>query len=322
MRAKPTAAFLDFATLGSHVDTTQLEALVDIRYHDFSDKLEVAARLADVEIAVVNKSTIDADAIRAARRLKLIALTGTGSDNVDLAVAEQCAVAVANTRGYATSSVAQHAFALILGLTRQIGGYSALVRHGAWEQSRMFALLDFPVRELDGLTLGIVGSGTLGQAVARIGECFGMRAAFAARLGTPKAEVSTGRVHFDDLLEQADVVSLHCPLTATTKHMIGAPQLKRMKRDALLINTARGGLVDGEALAAALRAGEIGGAGIDVLQTEPPPGGHPLLAPDIPNLVVTPHVAWAAREARQRALDQIVENIADYLRGGRSRRLV
>ena len=322
MPAKPQAAFLDFATLGPNVDTTKLDELVAVRYHDFSDRLEVAARLADVEIAIVNKSTVDADAIRAAKRLKLIALTGTGSDNVDVAVAQQCAVAVANTRGYGTSSVAQHAFALILELTRQVGGYAALVRRGAWQQSRMFALLNYPTRELDGLTLGIVGSGTLGQAVARYGECFGMRIAFAARLGTPRADVPAGRVHFDELLAQADVLSLHCPLTPATKHMIGAAQLKRMKRDALLVNTARGGLVDAEALAAALRAGEIGGAGIDVLETEPPPPGHPLLAQGIPNLVVTPHVAWAAREARQRALDQIAENVADFLRGGSLRRLV
>jgi len=292
-----------------------------VRYHDFSAPSEVVARLAGCELAIVNKCAIGGDAIRAAKRLKLIALTGTGSDNVDVAAASQCAIAVANTRGYGTSSVAQHVFALILELTRQIGGYAALVRRGAWQESRMFALLDYPMRELDGLTLGIVGSGTLGQAVARLGECFGMRVAFAARPGTARAEVPAGRVHFDELLAQADVLSLHCPLTPATRNMIGAAQLKRMKRDALLINTARGGLVDGEALAAALRAGEIGGAGIDVLPTEPPPAGHPLLEPGIPNLVVTPHIAWAAREARQRALDQVTENIADFLRGGSLRRI-
>jgi glycerate dehydrogenase len=321
MSAKSQAAFLDFATLGANVDTSKLDALVDVRYHDFSDASEVAARLVDCEIAIVNKSTVGADAIRAAKRLRLIALTGTGSDNVDVAAAEQCAVAVANTRGYGTSSVAQHVFALILELTRRIGGYAALVRRGAWQESRMSALLDFPIRELDGLTLGIVGSGTLGQAVARLGGCFGMRVVFAARLGTARAEVPAGRVHFDDVLERADVLTLHCPLTPATRNMIGAPQLQRMKRDALLINTARGGLVDGEALAAALRAGVIGGAGIDVLPAEPPRAGHPLLEPGIPNLVVTPHVAWGAREARQRALDQVTENIAEFLRGGSLRRI-
>jgi glycerate dehydrogenase len=322
MPAKRTAAFLDFATLGPNVDTRALDALVDVRYHDRSGVGDVAARIAECEIAIVNKSTVAGDAIRAAELLELIVLTGTGSDNVDVAAAKQCGVAVANTRGYGTTSVAQHAFALILTLTQQIEGYATLVRRGAWQRSPMFTLFDYPLRELTGRTLALVGSGTLGQAVARLGECFGMRVAFAARLGTPRAHVPAGRVHFDDLLEQADVLSLHCPLDATTRHMIGAPQLKRMKRDALLINTARGGLVDSEALAAALRAGEIGGAGIDVLEAEPPPFDHPLLAPGIPNLVVTPHVAWAAREARQRALDQVTENIADFLRGGTLRRLV
>jgi glycerate dehydrogenase len=322
MRAKPTAAFLDFATLGPNIDTRALHALVDVRYHEHSNAREVVQRLADCEIAIVNKSTVDADAIGKAPVLELIALTGTGADNIDLAAAERCGVAVANTRGYGSTSVAQHVFALILGLTQQIGAYAALVRQGAWQRSPMFTMFDEPIRELTGRTLGIVGSGSIGQAVAQLGRCFGMQVAFAARLGTPRAGVPPGRVQFDDLLEQADVLTLHCPLTAATRNMIGAPQLTRMKRDALLINTARGGLVDAAALAAALRAGTIGGAGIDVLASEPPPGDHPLLAPDIPNLVVTPHVAWSAQEARQRALDQVTENIADFLRGGSLRRLV
>jgi glycerate dehydrogenase len=299
-----------------------LDALVAVRYYDFSEPDEVGARLAGAEIAIVNKSTIDGNSIRESKRLKLIALSGTGSDNVDIAAARARGVAVVNSRDYCSSALAQHVFALILGLTQQIGAYAALVRGGAWQRSRTFAMFDYPIRELSGRTLGIVGSGTLGQAVARLGEGFGMRVVFAARRGTQRDQVPAGRVHFDDLLGQADVLSLHCPLNATTKHMIGAAELRRMKRDALLINTARGGLVDSEALVAALRAGEIGGAGIDVLATEPPPSDHPLLAPDIPNLVVTPHVAWAATEARQRALDQIVENIAAFLRGTDLRRLV
>jgi glycerate dehydrogenase len=322
MSAKPKAAFLDFATLGPNVDTKALEALVDVRFHDCSDLFEVGPRLADCEIAIVNKSNVSAEAIRDSRRLKLIALSATGSDNVDVATAKQCGVAVANIRDYCSTSLAQHVFALVLGLTQQIGGYDALVRRGAWQQSRTFALFDYPIRELAGRTLGIVGSGSLGQAVARLGQCFGMEVRVGARLGTARDRVPPGRLHFDDLLEQADVLTLHCPLNATTKHMIGAPQLKRMKRDALLINTARGGLIDSEALAQALRSGEIGGAGIDVLPTEPPPDDQPLLAPDIPNLIVTPHIAWAAQEARQRALDQVTENVAAFLAGTELRRIV
>jgi glycerate dehydrogenase len=322
MAAKPTAAFLDFATLGPNVDTRALDALVEVQYHDRSDRVEVAPRIADCEIAIVNKSKVAGEAIRAAKHLRLIALVATGSDNVDLATAKERGVAVANIRDYCSTSLAQHVFALILGLTQQINRYDALVRSGAWVASRTFALLDYPIRELTGRTLGIVGSGALGQAVAKLGDAFEMRVAIAARLGTPRDRVPSGRVHFDDLLEQADVLSLHCPLNAMTRHMIAAPQLKRMKRDAVLINTARGGLIDSQALADALRNGEIGGAGIDVLPVEPPPAEQPLLASDIPNLIVTPHVAWAAQEARQRALDQVIENIAAYLRGGTLRRLV
>ena len=322
MAAKPLAAFLDFATMGPGINTSTLDALVDARYHDGSDLFEVGPRLADCEIAILNKTTVDGDAIRASKRLKLISLTATGTDNVDVATAKQCGVAVANTRDYCSTSLSQHVFALVLGMTQRIGGYSALVRAGAWQKSRTFTLFDYPIRELAGRTLGIVGWGSLGQSVARLGEAFGMRVLVAARLGTPRAEVPADRIHFDDLLEQVDVLTLHCPLNATTKHMISAPQLKRMKRDALLINTARGGLIDSEALVHALRMGEIGGAGIDVLSSEPPPADHPLLQPGIPNLVVTPHVAWAAREARQRALDQVTENIAAFLRGETLRRIV
>lgn len=322
MRAKPTAVFLDFATLGPSVDTRALESIVDVRYHDVSARDEVAARLGDCRIAIVNKSAVDAAAIRAAQSLELIALTGTGSDNVALAEAKRRGVAVANTRGYGSRAVAQHVFALILALTQQLAGYSASVRGGAWQRSTMFTMFDFPLRELAGRTLGIVGSGTIGQTVARIASGFEMQVVFAARPGTPRDRVAPDRMHLDELLARADVLTLHCPLTDATRHLIGAPQLARMKRDALLINTARGGLVDSAALAAALRAGTIGGAGIDVLAEEPPPADEPLLARDVPNLIVTPHVAWAAQEARQRALDQVTENIAAYLRGEALRRLV
>jgi glycerate dehydrogenase len=321
MAAKPLAAFLDFATLGPGVDTAALDALVDARYFDCTGLFELGPRLADCEIAIVNKAEVTGDAIRASKRLRLITLSATGTDNVDVAAARECGVAVANVRDYCSTSLSQHVFALVLGLTQQIAGYSALVRAGAWQNSRTFALFDYPIRELTGRALGIVGWGALGQAVARLGEAFGMHVLVAARLGTSRDRVPTDRMHFDEMLEQADVLSLHCPLNPTTKHMIGAPQLERMKRDALLINTARGGLIDSQALVEALLAGEIGGAGIDVLSREPPPADEPLLAADIPNLIVTPHVAWAARESRQRALDQATENIADFLRGGKLRRV-
>jgi glycerate dehydrogenase len=241
---------------------------------------------------------------------------------VDLVAARERGVAVVNIRDYCSTALSQHVFALVLGFTQQIGGYAKLVREGKWQESQTFAMFDYPIRELTGRVLGLIGYGSLGQAVARLGRCLGMDVIVAARLGTARAEVPSDRTHFDEVIARADVLSLHCPLTPQTRHMIGAAQFRQMKNDAILINTARGGLIDSDALVAALRAGEIAGAGIDVLASEPPDADDPLLAPDIPNLVVTPHIAWAAQESRQRALDQVTENIADFLAGGRLRRIV
>jgi glycerate dehydrogenase len=193
------------------------------------------------------------------------------------------------------------------------------VRSGAWQRGEQFCLLDFPIRELCGRKLVIVGYGTLGKGVAHAARAFGMDVLVANR---PGGEPVAGRHDLDDLLPQADVLSLHCPLTPHTTGLVGASELSRMKRDAILINTARGALVDAAALADALRGGQIGGAGIDVLAQEPPTDGSPLLAPDIPNLIVTPHVAWAAREARQRCIDEMAANVEDFRRGGRRGRVV
>jgi glycerate dehydrogenase len=322
MARRLKAAFLDFATVGPRVDTRALESLIDVAYHDHTPTADIAARLEDCDIAIVNKATLDRSAIAAAGRLKLIMLFATGTDNVDLAAAKERGIAVSNIRDWCTVAVTQHVFALILSLTQRIGGYHALVRAGAWQASPTFALVDYPIRELAGRVLGIVGYGALGQAVGRIGEALGMRLMVAARIGTPHAAIPAGRHAFGSVIEQADVLTLHCPLTAATRHLIGARELTRMKRDALLINTARGGLIDSDALAAALRAGVIGGAGIDVLPSEPPPADQPLLAADIANLIVTPHVAWASQEARQRAMDQLTENVREFMAGRALRRVV
>jgi glycerate dehydrogenase len=210
---------------------------------------------------------------------------------------------------------------LILGLTQKVGAYDALARSGAWSKSRSFALFDYPIRELAGRNLAIVGYGALGKAVAHVGRCLGMSLLISQRPGD-KGPPPGGRVAIERVIEQADVLSLHCPLNDATRHLLGSDEFRRMKRDAIVINTARGGLIDQEALVEALRTGEIGGAGIDVLPVEPPPADAPLLAPDIPNLILTPHVAWAAKEARQRAIDQVAENIASFYAGGDLRRVV
>ena len=321
MPQKPVAAFLDFSTVGPGVDTSKLSELVSMNYYNFSEVAEIPARLEGCEVALLNKTELGSDLINGAPSLRLIVLAATGSDNVDINAAEEAGIAVANVRDYCSDGLAQHVFALILGLTQQISLYGELIRDGAWSKSRSFALFDFPIRELAGRNLGIVGFGFLGQAVARVGEGFGMNLLVAERPGS-NDPLPTGRVPLDRVIAESDVLSLHCPLNDATRHLMDAKAFKRMKRDAIVINTARGGLIDQQALADALRNGDIGGAGIDVLPVEPPPTDDPLLAPDIPNLIITPHIAWAAREARQRVIDQIAEDIESFYAGGDLRRIV
>jgi len=315
------AAFLDYATLGPGVDTSPLDDLVDVDYYDYSASNEISDCLHAIEVGIVNKALINADTIAANASLKLIVLAATGSDNVDLVAAQAHGVAVANIRNYCTPAVVQHVFALILALTRQISGYQSVVSSGAWQRSNTFALFDYPIRELTGKKLGIVGYGSLGGGVAEVGRAFGMEVLIAARSGTERSG-GDSRVPFDVLLEYVDVLSLHCPLTEATRHLIGERELAVMKSDALLINTARGALIDSNALVAALHQGEIGGAGIDVLAKEPPTDEEPLLASGIPNLILTPHIAWTSTESRQRTLDQVAENVQDFINGGDLRRLV
>ena len=253
-----------------------------------------------------------------ATRLKLIAVAGTGTNNIDLAAARDRGIAVCNVTAYCTASVVQQVWALILSLTQHVAGYSRLTRDGSWVKDEGAALAH-PIRELQGGIFGVIGWGELGRGAARIAEAFGMRVIIANRRG---AQAQPERVAFDEFLSTADIVSVHCPLNDATRGLLGARELALMKTDALLINTARGGLIDSAALAAALKAGRLGGAGIDVLTQEPPLDGDPLLDDEIPNLLVTPHVGWAAREARQRCIDEMAANIRDFRAGGRRGRVV
>src|SRR5580692_3230072 len=314
-------AFLDYETVSDgDLDTSSLEqAAPGIRFYALTSESELAGRIADMQIALVNRVRLRREHLEAARDLELIAVAGTGTDGIDLGAAQERGIAVCNVRGYCTASVVQHAWALILSLTQHLGQYARLATEGSWVETEKYAVLANPSRELSGRVLGIVGWGTLGRGVAAVGEAFGMRSIICNRPGAPPAH---GRLSLDELLATADIVSLHCPSTPATRGLIGARELGLMKTDALLINTARGALVDGAALAQALRARRLGGAGIDVLPQEPPTDGDPLLAPDIPNLIVTPHVAWAAREARQRCIDEMAANIRDFAGGGRRSRVV
>ncbi|NNF60827.1 MAG: 2-hydroxyacid dehydrogenase [Gammaproteobacteria bacterium] len=318
---KLNAVFLDYATV-SHddIDATPLtRALPGLRFFPTSTPAETGARIADAEVVLLNKITMDAARIAAAPRLKLICVTATGTDNIDLVAARERGIAVCNMRSYCTASVVQHVFALLLALTHHLAGYQALLRDGAWRGSPQFCLLDYPVRELAGKVFGIVGHGELGSAAASVAAGFGMHVLLAARPGT---EMAADRVALHDLLGRVDVLSLHCPLTPQTRGLIGAAELALMKPDAVLINTARGALVDAAALANALRGHRLGGAGIDVLEQEPPVDGNPLLADNIPNLIVTPHVAWAAVEARQRAIEEMASNITAWQTGEQRNRVV
>lgn len=316
------AAFLDFATVGpGDIDPAPLlDVLPGIEVFDATDQDVLHARLAGREFVLMNKVRVGADEMDAAGRLRFIGLTATGTDNVDLEAARERGIAVCNIRDYCTQSVAQHALALILALTQQLVGYRHQAMSGAWGASGQFCMLDHPVRELSGRRLGIVGWGNLGRATARFAEAIGMQVLVAQRPGSEGAPPA-GRVAFDTLLAESDIVSLHCPLTERTHHLIGARELQLMRDDALLINTARGALVDTAALADALRAGHIGGAGIDVLEQEPPVDGDPLLGLDLANLIVTPHVAWAAREARQRGVAQTADCVRAFLAGDRLNRV-
>jgi glycerate dehydrogenase len=318
------AVFLDFDTVSrGDLDTAALDALgIDWTLHGVTAPEELAARVAGADIVVTNKLRLGAAELDASPRLALVCLAATGTNNVDLEAAAARGIGVANITGYCTASVVQHVYALVLALTHHLDGYQRLLREGAWRASPQFCLLDFPIRELAGRVLGIVGHGQLGRAVARAAPAFGLELRLSERPGgEPHGQPRPGRVPFGELLESVDILSLHCPLTPATRQLVDAHALARMKRDALLVNTARGGLVDSAALAAALRAGRLGGAGIDVLPQEPPADGDPLLDPTVPNLIVTPHVAWAAVESRQRALDEIAANIRSFLEGGRRGRV-
>lgn len=312
--------FLDTGSLVAGVedhgdlDFAAINALpVDWHYHTSTEPDVVVERLQGAQVAVTNKVVLDAAQLARLPDLKLVAVAATGVNNVDLDAARRQNTQVCNVTGYATPSVVQHVFMLILALLRQLPAYREAVGEGRWQQSRHFCLLDYRIEELQNKTLGIIGHGELGQAVARMGEAFGMRCLIARRNADDQR---AGRLALTELLQKADIVSLHCPLTGETRHLIGAEQLALMKPGALLINTARGGIVDELALYEALREGHLGGAGVDVLAQEPPAVDSPLLSAQLNNLIVTPHIAWASRAARQRLLDQVADNIAAYLDGG------
>lgn len=287
----------------------------DCTFHQTSTYEETSARLEGFQVAVTNKAKLDAALLARpeAQELKLIAVAATGVNVVDLGAAKDRGIKVCNVAGYGSAAVAQHTIALLLELATHAGRYAQEVPD-AWPKSPHFTLLTHPCTELDGKTLGLIGSGAIGGRVARIAEALGMKVIVAARAGAPAKD---GRVPLNELLERADVISLHCPLTPETQNLIDARALARMKPRAFIINTARGGIVNEAALIQALKEKRIGGAAFDVLTQEPPPPDHPMLAAAraLDNLIVTPHCAWSPIETRQRLLDEVYENIVAYERG-------
>jgi glycerate dehydrogenase len=274
---------------------------------------QVVQRLAGASIAITNKVPLRHEAIEQLPELKMVAVAATGTDNVDLAACRERGIVVSNIRDYSLVSVPEHCFALMLALRRNLRAYVADVEAGRWQESTRFCLLDHPITDLAGSRLGIVGYGALGRKVAAIARAFGMQVCVAARSKLDEAGIT--QLPLDELLATSDVVSLHLPLNEQTRHMIGARELASMKKSAVLINTARGGLVDEAALADALTQGVIAGAAFDVLSKEPPVPDNPLLKLRLPNFILTPHVAWASGGAMQTLADMLVDNIEGWEAG-------
>ena len=274
---------------------------------------ETLARIRGADIIITNKVVISAEHIAANPQLKLIALAATGVNNVDVEAAKQNGTAVCNIRAYGNESVAEHAFMMMITLMRNLPAYQRDVAAGLWENSPFFCHLGAPMRDLNGKTLAIFGRGNIGKTLATYAQAFKMNVVFAEHKNAQS--VRDGYVSFDEAIRSADVVSLNCPLTPQTANMIGEAELQQMKPGAILINCGRGGLVDEAALVAALKYGQIGGAGFDVLTQEPPRDDNPLLKARLPNLIVTPHIAWASQEAANRLFDILLDNINRFVAG-------
>lgn len=314
------AVLLDAASLGEPIDIAPLAAAADaFTPFPFTAPAELLTRADGANVLICNKTPLGEAAFAALPDLELVLVLATGVNNIDLSAAALHGVTVCNCRDYGTPAVAQHTMALMLALHTHLTDYDRKVRAGEWQRAEQFCLMDLPILELAGRTLGIFGHGVLGQAVERLARAFGMEVLIAQLPGRPER---TGTLPWREVLARADVVSLHCPLTDTTRNLIDAQALAAMKPGAFLINTARGGIVDEAALAQALRSGHLGGAGVDVLTDEPPRAGNPLLAGGIPNLIVTPHNAWASQQARQRLVAQTAENLLAWRHGAPMRSMV
>jgi len=305
--------FLDESTitLNDDLDFSSLRALGEYVAYPNSTEQEIFDRAGSAPVVITNKAPMTEAVLRALERLELLCVIATGYNNVDMAAAKKAGVTVCNVTGYAATTVPQHTFALILNLATRTHQYHGDVQAGTWQKASSFTLLTYPTFELAGRTIGIIGFGVIGRGVARIAEGFGMNV--LAHDVCDFRDSKYPNTDLDALLRESDIVTLHCPLTEQTRNLIDAGAIARMKPTALLINTARGGIVDEHALADALNAGRLAGAGFDVLSAEPPRNGNVLIGAN--NMILTPHSAWSTVEARQRLLDETAQNIAAFLSG-------
>jgi glycerate dehydrogenase len=313
--------FLDRGTIGPSVDLRRPAFRHEWVEHVATPPGEVVRRLAGADIAVTNKVPIRAEHLAELPQLKMISVAATGYDVIDVAACRERGIVVSNVRGYAVNTVPEHTFALILALRRGIVGYRQDVIDGAWQEAGQFCFFTHPIRDLAGSTLGIIGEGAIGQSVARLGQAFGMRTLYAAHKGV--SGLGPLYTPFDEVLATSDVITLHCPLTPATRGLIAMPEFRQMKKQPLLINTARGGLVVEADLVQAVNEGLIAGAGFDCLTAEPPPRDHPFSAiMDRPNVIITPHVGWASQEAMQGCWQQVIDNIEGFKDGRPSNAVV
>lgn len=313
-KLKDQAVMLDLKAADR--DDLNLDSLsslhLDWCFVDNASPEQVAGLIENKKIIVTNKVEIDKTLLEQATMLKLICIAATGTNNVDLAAARELGIDVCNVTAYATSSVVQYVFSVMLNLMSRMPEYQQAVQSGRWSRSEQFCLLDYSFHELKDKTLGIVGYGELGKAVTTVAKAFGMKVLIAAR---DKHDKRAGRLQLETMLPELDVLSLHCPLTKETQNLIAQQEIQALPRGALLINSARGGIVNEEALLEAIESGHLGGAATDVLTAEPPPEDHILLQKSHSNLIITPHIAWASIESRQRLIDQVAFNISEYLTG-------
>lgn len=303
--------FLDSNTLPNSVNLKEIKLPHELTCFPYTKSDEINSRVKDANIIITNKVKISEEVIAGARNLELIAIAATGTDIIDLVACEERNIAVKNVTNYATNTVPEHTFALMLNLRRNINAYYQSVRRGQWMESNQFCFFDYKIKDLSGSTLGIIGNGVLGKRVAEIAKCFGMNVLIAAHKGI--GNMDPLYTDFDEVIRTSDIITLHCPLRESTRNMIAEREFKMMKPEALLINTARGGIVNESDLYHAIMKGEIAGAAFDVAVNEPPQNNEAIMKlTEFHNFILTPHISWASAEAIQTLADLMIDNINTF----------